>query len=80
MGKAFDKIYDYVQGLEIIDTHEHLPGSEKERDQNSNVIKAYTNNYFCSDLVSAGLRPEDFEKATAPNLPLMKRWEILPQM
>ena len=32
MNKIYGEIFDYVKDLEIIDTHEHLPAFEKERD------------------------------------------------
>ena len=37
MNTAFEDIYDYVKGLEIIDTHEHLPPFEHLREKETDV-------------------------------------------
>jgi uncharacterized protein len=77
MSAAYDAINDYVQSLEIIDTHEHLPYREDQRDRNTDVLKEYLQHYFSRDLMSAGLSAEEFQKVIDPKGPLMKRWEIV---
>jgi len=73
----FEEIYEYVQGLEIIDTHEHLPAFENLRDKKTDVLKEYLTHYFNCDLISAGLCTSDFEKVINTDLPLVDRWDIV---
>lgn len=77
MGKTFDEIWDYVKNLEIIDTHEHLPGSEAARARDTDFLREYLSHYFNCDLVSAGLTRSDLAKATDHHLPLMERWNLV---
>jgi len=77
MHKAFEEIRSYVEGLEVIDTHEHLFAFEKDRDMHTDVLKEYLLHYFNRDLVSAGLPPADLEKVMNPDLPLMDRWDLV---
>ncbi len=76
MSKVFEEIYEYVQGLEIIDTHEHLPAFENMREKNTDILKEYLTHYFNCDLISAGLSASDFEKVINPDLSLSERWDI----
>lgn len=77
MTKSFEKINEYVQSLEIIDTHEHLPHKEEQRDKDTDVLKEYLKHYFNRDLMSAGLSAEEFQTVIDPKGPLMKRWELV---
>ena len=77
MDKIFDKIFEYTQTLEIIDTHEHLPAFEKDREEDTDVLKEYLMHYFNRDLISAGLSLKDYEKAINNKQPIMKRWKIV---
>ena len=75
--KAFEEIYDYVQNLEIIDTHEHLPAFENLRETDTDVLKEYLTQYFNRDLISAGLKQSDYEKVINNKYPLMDRWTLV---
>ena len=55
MQEIYNSILDYVKTLEIIDTHEHLPGKEEHLVQNTDILKEYLLHYFSTDLVSSGL-------------------------
>ncbi|MCK5578398.1 MAG: amidohydrolase, partial [Planctomycetes bacterium] len=77
MSKSFEKIFDYVKKLEIIDTHEHLPPTEKVREKDTDVLKEYLGHYFNRDLISAGLSKSDHDKVIDNKQPLMKRWKIV---
>ncbi len=77
MNKIFEEIYEHVQSIEIIDTHEHLPASENLRERHTDVLKEYLTHYFNCDLISAGLSASDFEKVINPDLPLVERWDIV---
>ena len=77
MDTVYDEIHAYIQDLEIIDTHEHLPPRENLREKETDFLKEYLTHYFNSDLISCGLRPENFEKAINHELPLMDRWRLV---
>ncbi len=77
MSKIFEEIYEYVQGIEIIDTHEHLPAFEDIRDKNTDILKEYLTHYFNCDLISAGLSASDFARVINPDLPVVERWDIV---
>jgi hypothetical protein len=76
MDHIYNEILNYVNTLEIIDTHEHLPGREEARDKQTDVLKEYLTHYFNRDLISAGLGAAH-EKVIDPKLPLMERWELV---
>ena len=74
---TYEKIYEFINTLSIIDTHEHLPAYESLRDRDTDVLKEYLTHYFNCDLISAGLPKEDFAKAIDMTLPIMTRWKIV---
>jgi hypothetical protein len=63
MTSTCEQLREYIFGLDIIDTHEHLPGREENRDKNADVLSEYLTHYFSCDLVSAGLTPEQLQIA-----------------
>lgn len=77
MTKTFEEIFDYLKGLEVIDTHEHLPYCESAREKDTDVLKEYLTHYFNRDLISAGLGINDYEKVINNKLPLMDRWKLV---
>lgn len=77
MNKLFDQIFEYVLSLEIIDTHEHLPYKESERIKDIDVLKEYLQHYFNRDLISAGLKLEEYQIVIDTKIPIMERWKIV---
>ncbi|MGM0365535.1 MAG: amidohydrolase family protein [Actinomycetota bacterium] len=77
MEKIFEEIFDYIKGLEIIDTHEHLPSRECLRDRDTDVLKEYLSHYFNRDLVSAGLPQSDYKKIVEEKLPITEKWKMV---
>ncbi len=73
---AHEELLDYIEQLEIIDTHEHLP-LECDRPPDSDVLSEYLTHYFSCDLVSAGLQPKSLQIAVDPSRDLMKRWKLI---
>lgn len=67
MHNAFNEIFEYVKGLTIIDSHEHLPHREDAREKDNDVIMEYLAHYFNRDLISAGLSTEDFQRIMDPD-------------
>jgi len=74
---SYDALLEFVLGLDIIDTHEHLPAYEKWRNAEADVLSEYLTHYFSCDLVSAGLSYEGLAFARDPKKPLAKRWKTV---
>lgn len=72
MSKSYDEIFEYIQGLQIIDTHEHL-AEETTLPENPDVLATYLYHYFRVDVFSAGLGWQNFAKVTDPRIPLVCR-------
>ncbi|MCP4644298.1 MAG: amidohydrolase family protein [bacterium] len=70
-------ILEYVNGLSIVDTHEHLPHQEDARRQDADVLSEYLTHYFSRDLISAGLSQQDFDKVVDVTRPLADRWRLV---
>jgi hypothetical protein len=87
LGKIFDSIYEYIKELEIIDTHEHLPGFEEHRYKNTDILREYLyltdvngriiSHYFGNDLISAGFKMNDFAKLIDMSIPIGDRWKLV---
>ncbi len=77
MQPIYDEIFSYVQSLPIIDTHEHLPYREDQRETDTDVLREYLVHYFSSDLVAAGMKRADMEAARDVSKPLMERWKMV---
>lgn len=71
-----NEIYDYIKGIQIIDTHEHLPPFEYARER-QDVISEYLCHYFSVDLISAGLSRRDYERLRGNGLNIMEKWNIV---
>ncbi len=77
MNKIFKEISEFVDNLEIVDTHEHLPPKENQRNINTDILKEYLDDYFGADLISAGLSKDDFLEVTDISKSITKRWELV---
>ena len=77
MDRLYDQLREYVFSLEILDTHEHVPGREESRPRENDVLGEYLSHYFSCDLVSAGLTPEQLDVARDPARPLRQRWQLI---
>lgn len=77
MNQSFNEILDYINILSIIDTHEHLPSNEEDRDKDTDVIKEYLSHYFNRDLVSAGLPLPDHQKIAENSISVTDKWKII---
>ena len=53
MSNTYQDIFAYVEGLTIIDSHEHLEPWEHRRSKDADVLWEYLRHYFSSDLVTA---------------------------
>jgi uncharacterized protein len=77
MSEVYKHIYEAVCQIPVIDTHEHLPNSEEGRDRHTDILKEYLSHYLRCDLITAGMKQEDMNRAIDPSLPLMDRWQLV---
>ncbi len=77
MAGVYETIRQHVFSLEIIDTHEHLPAREQDRDASGDVLSEYMQHYFAADMVSAGLDPARVPMLSDARIPLDKRWQMI---
>lgn len=70
----YDRIYEYVAALKIVDTHEHLPDHPEKRENPTDVLREYLTHYFDKDLISAGMPQQVLEQVRDIKKPLMERW------
>lgn len=70
-----ESLLDHINGLTIIDTHEHLP-TEATRPR-QDVLAEWLTHYFACDLVSAGLAPADLRRACNSDEDLASRWALV---
>jgi len=75
--QTYDELLAAINDLWIVDTHEHVPARESDRDPKADVLSEWLSHYFSSDLVSAGLSPDSLKAAQDPSQDLMKRWELV---
>ena len=77
MKDVYSEILGYINTLEIIDTHEHLPCREEDRDMEADVLKEYLSHYFNRDLISAGLSRPDYNRIIEEDMSVGDRWKLV---
>lgn len=73
-----EALFDEISKMPVIDTHEHLHWREDEWCKNGDdFLREYLAHYLKSDMLSAGLKQEDFTKAMDMSRSLDERWSIV---
>ncbi len=70
------EIKKHIEGIRVIDTHEHLPPEKERIMEEVDVLATLFQYYASSDLISAGMPEEEFLKIWDTSKPLDERWEI----
>ena len=74
----YEKIYEQVRSMPIIDTHEHLFCWESQQDMDTDVIREYMTHYFSTDLVAAGMDVRVMEEQIkGKGLSLLEKWDMI---
>jgi len=68
-------LIEEMSGMDIIDTHEHLP-DEAERLKQQVDFSTLFSHYCKSDLVSAGMSEEDYARFIGPGLSPAEKWKL----
>ena len=77
MSNTYEKLFEYVQTLAVIDSHEHLPTWEYKREKNTDILREYLTHYFKDDLMSAGMTYAEVQAIRDISKPLMERWKAV---
>ena len=66
--KEFEKI-------EVIDCHEHLSPEQVRTSAKVDVFTLFSH-YTRTDIITAGMKPQDYDRLLNPDLPLEMRWQM----
>ena len=75
MSNTYERLFEHVQTLTLIDSHEHLEAWEHKREKNTDILYEYLFHYMSSDLVAAGMPYNDVQAARDVTKPLLERWK-----
>lgn len=76
MNKSYQEIRKHISSIRLIDTHEHLPPESERVNKVVDVLSQFYLHYASSDLISAGMSPEDLIYIKDTKIPLDYRWAI----
>jgi len=74
-GRESKRFLESIKEMPVIDTHDHLPAPSMYKAPKE-PISFLLRGYFVSDLLSAGLSPEDFQTLQNDEIPTEKKWPI----
>lgn len=74
--KLMEQLMERMEEMEIIDAHEHLP-PESERLKLKVDVCSLFSHYTRNDLISAGMKPSEYERMLNPEISLDERFSIL---
>ena len=76
MTDSYPEMKKHVDGIKIVDTHEHLPPEEARIGAPVDVLSQFYLHYTSSDLIAAGMPEEDILMVRDTSKPLDDRWEV----
>jgi hypothetical protein len=76
MNKSYQEIRKHINSIRLIDTHEHLPPESERVNKVVDVLSQFYLHYASSDLISAGMSPEELIYIKDTKIPLDYRWAI----
>ena len=68
-------LLEAMEGMEIVDAHEHLPPEHVRTNSKVDVLTLFSH-YTRTDLVTAGMDPDDYGKVIDTEGPLDERWKL----
>jgi len=72
-----ETLEQFVENLWIIDTHEHLVPENGRVNAKADPLQTFLLQYASSDLISAGLKVEDYAVIMNSSTPIEERWAAL---
>ncbi len=76
MTDTYQALRKHVEGIKIIDTHEHLPSEKQRIGKQVDVLDEFFIHYTSSDLISAGMSEEELLYIRDKSVPLDERWKV----
>ncbi|MEW6357473.1 MAG: amidohydrolase family protein [Planctomycetota bacterium] len=73
--KTEKKLIKAMEQMKIIDAHEHLPPEKVRTDAPVDVLVLFAH-YTKTDLIAAGMSPEDYQRVVDCGQPLAERWKL----
>jgi predicted TIM-barrel fold metal-dependent hydrolase len=61
--------------FEVVDAHEHLPPEQVRTSAKVDVFTLFSH-YTRTDIITAGMKPQDYDRLLNPDLPLDMRWNM----
>jgi len=77
MTDYYGKLLEEVSRIWVVDTHEHLQDEASRVKAKVDPLSLFFLHYSSTDLVSAGMSPDELRRIRDPNTPLEERWRIL---
>ncbi|MFC1718359.1 amidohydrolase family protein [Candidatus Poribacteria bacterium] len=68
-------LQEAMEGMEIIDAHEHLPPEHVRTSAKVDALTLFSH-YTRTDLITAGMKPDDYERVIDADGPLDERWKL----
>ena len=68
-------LLEAMGNMEIVDAHEHLPPEHVRTSAKVDVLTLFAH-YTRTDLVTSGMKPDDYEKVIDTEGPLDERWKL----
>lgn len=68
-------LMEYMENIDIIDSHEHLPPEAEHLQLHTDVFTLFSH-YTKLPLWASGMKPEDKESLHNPDIPIEKRWQM----
>ena len=69
-------LQEHVEGIKIIDTHEHLISEKQRVSHPVDILEELHLHYTSSDLLSAGMSEEELLYTRDKSIPLEERWAV----
>ncbi len=76
MKDRYKELFSELAGISLIDTHEHIPPENTELETERDIFDLFVP-YVCDQFLSAGLKPDEWEKAMDKGLEFEHRWKII---
>ena len=76
MNHIFETIFNYINDLTIIDTHEHLCEEDQISDR-PDLLSIYLYHYFRVDVLTTGLEKQKLQQVLDPLIPVSDSWKIV---
>ncbi len=72
--KTEERLIEAMENMQIVDAHEHLPPEYVRTSSKVDVMTLFSH-YTRTDIITSGMRPQDYERVIDSEKPLDERWK-----